>query len=129
MPPRSARSLNPDLDAAIGGLIRARRRQLNMSQTALAEAIGVTFQQVQKYEKGWNRISVSTLVHLAKALQAPPSFFLAEAGIDSGPKDEVVDAVRRDYKARALVKCFMGCSDAQRAAVLNLTRALEKAPV
>jgi transcriptional regulator with XRE-family HTH domain len=59
----------PDLmDVAIGAAIRMRRRQLGISQEALAERCGVTFQQVQKYENGANRVSFSRLVQIAHAL-------------------------------------------------------------
>ncbi|HZZ30471.1 MAG TPA: helix-turn-helix domain-containing protein [Phenylobacterium sp.] len=56
------------LDVAIGQRIRQRRRTLGMAQTALAEAVGVTFQQIQKYERGANRISFSRLLEIAQAL-------------------------------------------------------------
>jgi transcriptional regulator with XRE-family HTH domain len=55
-------------DVGLGGHIRTRRKALGMSQTDLAAAIGVTFQQIQKYEKGSNRISFSRLVNIAHAL-------------------------------------------------------------
>lgn len=56
------------MDRRIGALIRARRLELGMSQTVLADAVGVTFQQIQKYEKGVNRVSASTLMDVAQAL-------------------------------------------------------------
>jgi transcriptional regulator with XRE-family HTH domain len=59
----------PDtLDVAIGAAIRLRRKQLKISQDMLAERCGVTFQQVQKYENGANRVSFSRLVQIAHAL-------------------------------------------------------------
>ncbi|MBS0332012.1 MAG: helix-turn-helix domain-containing protein [Proteobacteria bacterium] len=59
----------PDMmDVAIGGAIRLRRKQLRISQETLAERCGVTFQQVQKYENGANRVSFSRLVQIAHAL-------------------------------------------------------------
>jgi transcriptional regulator with XRE-family HTH domain len=59
----------PDkLDVALGLQIRHRRKALGVSQTALADAIGLTFQQVQKYERGFNRVSFSRLVDIAHAL-------------------------------------------------------------
>jgi transcriptional regulator with XRE-family HTH domain len=57
------------LDVALGLRIRQRRKSLGLSQTALAEAIGLTFQQIQKYERGFNRVSFSRLVDIAHALQ------------------------------------------------------------
>lgn len=56
------------LDAALGLRIRQRRKALSISQTALANAVGLTFQQIQKYERGFNRVSFSRLVDIAQAL-------------------------------------------------------------
>lgn len=66
-------------DIATGQRIRLRRRALGLSQTALADAIGVTFQQVQKYEKGINRVSGSRLIAIAKALGTRPAALLPPA--------------------------------------------------
>ena len=69
----------PDpLDVAIGARVRARRRMLGMSQTALGEELGVTFQQIQKYERGINRISGSTLVRLGRVLGVPAGSLLGD---------------------------------------------------
>src|ERR1700742_4617896 len=56
------------LDVALGLRIRQRRKSLGVSQTALADSIGLTFQQIQKYERGFNRVSFSRLVDIAHAL-------------------------------------------------------------
>lgn len=56
------------VDRQIGELIRARRLAQNISQVQLAAALGLTFQQVQKYEKGTNRVAASTLMRIARAL-------------------------------------------------------------
>jgi len=58
-----------DIDREIGTRIRTRRLEIGMSQETLAGEIGVTFQQIQKYEKGVNRVSASTLVRIAHALK------------------------------------------------------------
>ncbi len=63
------------LDAYIGAKVRMRRLMLNMSQETLSGKLGVTFQQVQKYEKGLNRISASRLFELALALGVPVGYF------------------------------------------------------
>jgi transcriptional regulator with XRE-family HTH domain len=76
-------------DAEIGRLVRARRKQLGLTQSDLAERIGVAFQQVQKYETGTNRISIGRLVRIAEVLNVPPIFFFAgqtKAGVISGNK-------------------------------------------
>ena len=64
------------VDAHVGMKVRSRRQVLDMSQDDLAQACGITFQQVQKYERGTNRISVSRLVEIAKALKSPLDYFL-----------------------------------------------------
>jgi transcriptional regulator with XRE-family HTH domain len=71
----SSRGATP-VDAHIGQKIRARRNLLGVSQTELADAAGITFQQIQKYEKGVNRVEASRLQQFSEALGVPPSYFL-----------------------------------------------------
>jgi transcriptional regulator with XRE-family HTH domain len=75
---RNARSPNP-VDAHVGRRVRLRRTLLGMSQEKLGEHLGLTFQQVQKYEKGINRIGASRLFELADVLSVPVQFFFDEA--------------------------------------------------
>jgi transcriptional regulator with XRE-family HTH domain len=63
------------VDEHVGARVRLRRNFLDMSQTKLGEALDITFQQVQKYERGANRISASRLFHLGEVLDVPISFF------------------------------------------------------
>ena len=73
-------SKNPNpIDTHVGGRVRMRRILAGMSQEKLGEALGLTFQQVQKYEKGTNRIGASRLQQISKVLQVPPSFFFEGA--------------------------------------------------
>ena len=74
---------NP-IDKYVGSRVRMRRLMLGMSQTKLADAIGITFQQVQKYEKGTNRMGSSRLQQVANVLKAPISFFF-----EGGPNPQV----------------------------------------
>ena len=67
-------------DAEVGRRVRSRRLECRLSQTELADRIGVTFQQVQKYEKGVNRIGAGRLQRIAEALEVPISFFFGGAG-------------------------------------------------
>jgi transcriptional regulator with XRE-family HTH domain len=60
-----------EVDTAIGNRIRRERRAANLTQTELADILGVTFQQIQKYEKGRNRVAASRLVQIADALNVP----------------------------------------------------------
>lgn len=73
----SAKAPN-EIDRLVGGLIRAARKQQGMSQEMLGDAIGLTFQQVQKYEKGTNRVSVGRLAEIARILKQPISYFFNE---------------------------------------------------
>jgi len=66
------------IDIHVGAKVRARRLLMGLSQDNLAKLIGLTFQQVQKYERGTNRISVSRLIDIAKALKVPVNYFFAE---------------------------------------------------
>ena len=75
---RNSRRANP-MDVHVGGRVRMRRMLLGMSQEKLGEQLGLTFQQVQKYEKGVNRIGASRLFELAKVLGVPVQFFYDEA--------------------------------------------------
>jgi len=65
---------NP-VDLHVGGRVRMRRKLLGVSQEQLADSLGLTFQQVQKYERGANRVSASKLYEIARTLQVPVSFF------------------------------------------------------
>jgi transcriptional regulator with XRE-family HTH domain len=76
------KSPNP-IDRHVGSRVRMRRVLLGMSQEKLGEALDLTFQQVQKYEKGTNRIGASRLQQISKILQVTPSFFF-----EGTPQDE-----------------------------------------
>ncbi len=75
---QGARRPNP-IDVHVGGRVRLRRMLLGMSQEKLGEQLGLTFQQIQKYEKGVNRIGASRLFDLAHVLGVPIQFFYDEA--------------------------------------------------
>jgi transcriptional regulator with XRE-family HTH domain len=77
---RGSRRANP-MDVHVGTRVRLRRMLLGMSQEKLGEHLGLTFQQVQKYEKGVNRIGASRLFDLAKVLGVPVQFFYDEAPV------------------------------------------------
>ena len=73
------------VDRHVGSRVRMRRITVGMSQEKLGEALGVTFQQIQKYEKGSNRISASRMQNIAQVLGVPVSFFF-----DGAPRDESI---------------------------------------
>ena len=74
---------NP-IDQHVGSRVRMRRVLIGMSQEKLGDALGLTFQQVQKYEKGTNRIGASRLQEISKTLNVPPAFFFEGAPLASG---------------------------------------------
>lgn len=83
---RSVARLGPDpVDLHVGTRLRLRRVLLGLSQTQLAESVGLSFQQVQKYERASNRVSASMLYHLAEALDVPIGFFFDGMSGDALP--------------------------------------------
>lgn len=74
---------NP-IDVHVGARLRLRRTLLGLSQEKLGEAVGITFQQLQKYERGSNRISASRLFNLSQVLDVPVSFFFDEMPAPDG---------------------------------------------
>src|SRR5262244_3317462 len=90
------KSPNPT-DKYVGSRVRMRRLMLGMSQEKLGEKLGLTFQQVQKYEKGTNRIGASRLQHIAQILKVPVSFFfdgaVGKQAEDGSSKAPVADYV------------------------------------
>jgi transcriptional regulator with XRE-family HTH domain len=104
----------PDpVDKHVGRRVRMRRMMLHMSQEKLADAIGLTFQQVQKYEKGTNRMGSSRLQQVANVLQVPVTFFFEDA-----PGQPRVDG---KAPSPAYVSDFLATSDG-----LALTRAFTR---
>src|ERR1700688_3891328 len=105
--PRSA--INPT-DKHVGSRVRMRRLMLDMSQTDLADGLGLTFQQVQKYEKGSNRISASRLQHISQILQVPVPFFFEGAPAALGVR-QAAKGTADDAPSPAYVTDFLATSD------------------
>ncbi len=113
---------NP-IDKHVGSRVRMRRMMLGMSQEKLGDALGLTFQQVQKYEKGTNRIGASRLQQISIILQVPVSFFFEGAPtVPSGPRqDGMAEAPSPSYVSDflatsdglALTKAFMRIGDSK----------------
>lgn len=114
-------------DLAIGARIRARRRQLGLSQAELAARIGVSFQQVQKYERGANRVAGSTLMIVAGALDTTVGVLVGEDGL-TPPADGVFQALSTPG-ALELVSAFAEIADPKsRAALLALVQEIAARP-
>ncbi len=80
----------PDpIDVHVGGRVRLRRTLLGLSQEKLGEAVGLTFQQIQKYERGANRIGASRMYDLAQVLEVPVSFFYDDMNAEVKNRDTV----------------------------------------
>ena len=108
---------NP-IDKHVGSRVRMRRMMLAMSQEKLGDALGLTFQQVQKYEKGTNRIGASRLQQISQILQVPVSFFFEGAPtVHSGPR---LDGMN-EAPSPAYVSDFLATSDG-----LALTKAFTR---
>jgi len=111
---------NP-IDKHVGSRVRMRRMMLGMSQEKLGDALGLTFQQVQKYEKGTNRIGASRLQQIAIILQVPVSFFFegapappgSPAGFAEGASPEYVQATLSTSDGLALIKAFSKIENAR----------------
>lgn len=102
------RSATPD-DVLLGKLIRARRIEAHLSQDELGQALGVSFQQVQKYEKGVNRVSAGRLAQIAKALGEDISYFTGSKG---APTSNLANMLT-DSASQRLLKAFHKIEDQQ----------------
>jgi len=115
-------------DAYVGARLKERRQSMEMSQTELGKAAGISFQQIQKYERGINRVAISMLKKLAEALEAPVTFFLPEGGAAAGLASEKKTAgydAGSSRDTRELMALFEGIDDPKlRKQVLELTKTL-----
>jgi transcriptional regulator with XRE-family HTH domain len=112
---------NP-IDKHVGSRVRMRRMMLSMSQEKLGDALGLTFQQVQKYEKGTNRIGASRLQQISHILQVPVAFFFEGApslggahgdGMKEAPSPAYVSDFLATSEGLALTKAFMRIKEAK----------------
>ena len=139
---RPARKRSPNaIDIHVGSRIRLRRTLLGMSQGKLGDAIGLTFQQVQKYERGANRISSSRLFDLARVLDVPLAYFFDEMSASTsarspgrlrGMANQRPPPFKLDPMAKRetleLVRAYYRITDPRvRKRVFELTKSLAKA--
>lgn len=111
------------VDAHVGERLRARRRQLRMTQVDLGAAIGLSFKQIRKYEQGRNRIGAATLYHLARALEVGEAYFFD--GLDD-PRG-MIDPPHRE--GRDLARHFQAIgTPRRRRAFLRLVKAIADSP-
>jgi len=133
MAKRSARSANP-VDEHVGSRLRLRRKVMGMSQEKLGESLGVTFQQVQKYERGTNRVGASRLWDLSRVLNVPINFFYD--GLDAGHTEGVAEGAQepivydfiRSPEGIALALAVSGIEDRSvRRQIVDLAKSIAKA--
>lgn len=122
----------PDpIDQHVGGQLRLRRAQTGLTQTELGAKVGLSFQAVQKYETGENRISASRLYQLARILETPLSYFFD--GLDEAGRAEEIpgasDLTRKE--ASMVLGAYYGIKDARlrSACLLIMTRMAERSEV
>ena len=104
-----------EIDVHVGRRVRSRRKAMGISQSQLAEGLGLTFQQVQKYENGANRISASKLYLIAKLLKVPIGYFfegLDDPAASDGAEytqawSRVMDELLAEPKGQALAEAFV----------------------
>ena len=124
---------NP-IDEHVGRRLRMRRLMINMGQADLANALGLTFQQVQKYEKGTNRIGASRLQHIAQILRVPVPFFFEDVpaspvsvpkGFAKAESPAYVNQFLATPDGSALVKAFVCIEDPKlRRAIVRLVEGI-----
>ena len=118
------------IDVHVGSRIRMRRQLVSMSQEKLGELLGITFQQVQKYEKGTNRISASRLYYASKILGVPVQAFFedlpgseGDAGFSEPAEDNSVMSSLMNTEGIQLAKAFRDAQSPQkRKLIANLAR-------
>lgn len=120
------RALSNSVDSQVGARMRARRLVLGISQEDLGKAVGVSFQQIQKYEKGANRIGASRLQKLSHALQVPISYFFeGMGGSEADDEADNIVAFLATSQGLALAKGFMRItSPAVRRRILDFVAAV-----
>lgn len=110
------------VDNHVGQRIRQRRWVVGMTQQQLAQAVGIKFQQIQKYETGMNRVSSSRLWEIAAALEVPISFFFEglDGGIDASQSTDLLDS----KETLDLLRTYYAIPEAQRKRLFDLARSL-----
>jgi transcriptional regulator with XRE-family HTH domain len=118
------------VDVHVGKRIRHRRWMNGTTQQQLAEAVGIKFQQIQKYETGMNRVSASRLWDIANVLNVPVSFFfegLDEASTSTAKANDLPGDILTDKEALELLRSYYAIPENQRRRLFDLARVLSEA--
>ncbi|WP_102959589.1 helix-turn-helix domain-containing protein [Mangrovicella endophytica] len=130
--PENKKKPNP-VDMHVGSRVRLRRTMLGMSQEKLGESLGITFQQIQKYEKGANRVGASRLQRIAEVLSVPVAYFFdglsgtgeAQSGLSEAGGGEYVADFMSSNEGLQLSRAFARIADPRvRRRLIELVRAL-----
>ncbi len=126
MPRRTVAEFGPHpVDVHVGGRVRLRRTLLGMSQTEVGKALGVSFQQFQKYESGFNRIAASRLYHLCHILDVPVGYFFE--GLEDKTSRRSRDDVMLRRETLELVRAYYRIRDPKvRDALRHMASSLAK---
>ena len=126
--PRNQGAAATAIDVEVGARIRSRRKILGISQSALGKRLGITFQQIQKYEKGTNRVGASRLQGIANLLGTTPAALLGEEEGGSAQKSPELEAIEKmigTSEGAALNRAFARIADAAvRKSIIGLVKTL-----
>ena len=111
-----------NFNAHLGKKLRMRRLSLGLTQTKVAQAINVTFQQIQKYEKGTNGVSSSRLLQLSQFLKVPIVYFYEDFKDYKDEKEKIDDPMSDDLNYSFLTKTFSTLSKGQKEKILQVLR-------
>jgi len=115
------------VDVHVGKRVRHRRWMVGMTQQQLGEAVGIKFQQIQKYETGMNRVSASRLWDIAKAMDVPVNFFFEGYEDDAAAAASPSGDLLADKEALELVRSYYAIPENQRRKLFDLARVLSDA--
>jgi transcriptional regulator with XRE-family HTH domain len=120
VPEKTSESITP-VDVHVGQMMRGIRRGQNMAQETFAAAMGVTFQQIQKYELGKNRVSASKMYLAAQALGVPPAaFFDGLAGTSVAPMPNIMAPFFAEDGSMEIAQAYLKLSTAKRRILTDL---------
>ena len=115
------------VDVHVGKRIRHRRWMNGTTQQQLAEAVGIKFQQIQKYETGMNRVSASRLWDISRVLSVPVSFFFEGLDAKQDSTDTMPGDILTDKEALELLRSYYAIPENQRRRLFDLARVLSEA--
>jgi len=139
--PEGVLTMAHHVDVHVGQKIRRRRWMTGMTQKQLGDAVGIKFQQIQKYETGANRVSASRLFEISKALDVSVAYFFEAIDGDTANQNETADlesleaaemvpaALYNGKEAIELLNCYYRWPEEQRRRLFDLTKSLTKAPM